>query len=308
MNHTYGNAPTGIMDPPKVTLPAADLFQRRATRLRELMVQVPALDEFLEFMARVVQGQHRVLTEEEPGWRPAASAFDEALKHGLPPLGYQALLRDVHWQGDLSALLEAIEFHVGQRQRPLLASLRSKTPEELDALAVNVLEARAGSHDERPLMPLVAAALQVTWVRLARALPRAPDKPGVQAEALCPTCGCPPVASVIHGEQYRSGVRYLHCSLCATEWHLERVKCSVCGEGGQLTYLGLDDDKGKPFLPIQAEACGHCDHYLKIALREQHGRADPVADNLASLALDVLLAEEGRYAPSGYNLFLIAGD
>lgn len=308
MNHTYGNAPSGIMDPPKVTLPAADLFQKRAMRLRELVVQVPALDEFLEFMARIVQAQHQVLSEQEPGWRPAPGAFDEALAHGMPPLGYQALLRDVSWQGDLNALLDGVEFHIGQRQRPLLEALRSKTPEQLDAIAVDVLEARSGSRENRPLMPLVAAALQVTWVRLAQALPRAPDKPDIQAEGLCPTCGCAPVASVIHGEQYRSGVRYLHCSLCATEWHLERVKCSVCGEGGKLTYLGLDDEKGKPFLPIQAEACSHCDHYLKVALRELHGRADPVADNLASLALDVMLAEEGKYSPSGYNPLLIIGD
>ncbi|MEH6389222.1 MULTISPECIES: formate dehydrogenase accessory protein FdhE [Pseudomonas] len=296
------------MDPPKVALAGAGLFQKRATRLRELMVQVPPLDEFLEFMARVVQAQHQVLTEQEPGWKPAEGAFDEALKHGLPPLGFQSLLRDVNWQSDLSALLDSVEFHIGQRQRALLESLRNKTAEELDAIAVNVLEAGSGSHDDRPLMPLVAAALQVTWVRLAQALPRAPDKPGIQAEALCPTCGSPPVASVIHGEQYRSGVRYLHCSLCATEWHLERVKCSLCGEGGQLTYLGLDDENGKPFLPIQAEACDHCDHYLKVALRELHGRADPVADNLASLALDVMLAEEGKYSPSGYNPLLIIGD
>jgi len=42
-------------------------------------------------------------------------------------------------------------------------------------------------------------------------------------------------------------------------------------------------------------------------LREEHGRAEPVADDLASLALDILLAEQGEYGRSGYNPLLIAG-
>src|SRR5690606_40401574 len=83
----------------------------------------------------------------------------------------------------------------------------------------------------RGLMPLAAAALQVSWLRLVLALPKPPAKPGEEARALCPCCGSLPVASVIHNDRQRSGVRYLHCSLCATEWHLERVKCSGCNSG-----------------------------------------------------------------------------
>jgi FdhE protein len=112
----------------------------------------------------------------------------------------------------------------------------------------------------------------------------------------------------VHNEPHRSGVRFLHCALCATEWHLERVKCSNCEIGGQLLYLGLDDEQGEPFLPVQAEACGACESYLKIVLRQLQGRADPVADDLASLPLDLMLADEGVYARSGYNPLLVFGD
>ena len=308
VNHSYGSAPSGIMEAPHVVLPDAKVFSKRATRLRELVVQVPSLDEFLAFMARLVQAQHQVLTEREPAWRPAADAFDQALKHGMPPLGYQALRRDVHWQNDLLAILDAMELHVGERQRPLLAALREMSAEQLDELADDVFEARPGSAAARALLPLVAAALQVTWMRLAIALPKAPARPTGEAQALCPSCGAAPVASVVHNERHRSGVRYLHCSLCATEWHLERIKCSVCDTGGKLIYLTLDDDQGKPFLPVQAEACNECHSYLKVMQRELHGRADPVADDLASLALDLLLAEQDEYTRSGYNPLLIAGD
>lgn len=308
MNHSYGSAPSGIMEAPNVVLPDAKVFSKRATRLRELVQQVPPLDEFLAFMARVVQAQHQVLDEREPAWKPASDAFDQALQHGMPPLGFHALRRDIRWEEDLWAMLDAIELHVGERQRPLLQTLREMDHVQLDALAGKVFEANPGDETTRPLLPLVAAALQVSWLRLAMALPRAPGKPTGEARALCPCCGSHPVASVIHNERHRAGVRYLHCSLCATEWHLERIKCSVCDSPGKLIYLTLDDDKGKPFLPVQAEACGDCHSYLKIMQREIHGRADPVADDLASLALDLLLAEQGEYGRSGYNPLLIAGD
>lgn len=308
MNHSYGSAPTGIMEAPYVTLPDAKLFSKRAVRLRELVEQVPPLDEFLAFMARLVQAQHQVLSEREPAWKPAPDAFDQALKHGMPPLGFEALRRDVRWQDDLFALLDAIELHVGERQRPFINQLRELPDSTLAQLADEVFDAGAGTEATRPLMPLVAAALQVSWARLAMSLPRPPDRPTDEAKGLCPCCGAPPVASVIHNERHRSGVRYLHCSLCATEWRLERVKCSVCDGAGKLMYLALDDENGKPFLPVQAETCDGCHSYLKVMQREIHGRADPVADDLASLALDLLLAEQGTYERSGYNPLLIAGD
>lgn len=307
VNHSYGSAPSGIMEAPHVVLPDAKLFSKRATRLRELVVQVPSLDDFLAFMARLVQAQHQVLSEREPAWRPAADAFDQALKHGMPPLGFQALRRDVLWQQDLLALLDAVELHVGERQRPLLARLREMSADELDALADDVFEMRPGNEATRALLPLVAAALQVAWVRLAIGLSGVPARPTGEAKALCPCCGAAPVASVVHNERYRSGVRYLHCALCATEWHLERITCSACDTGGKLLYLTLDDEQGKPFLPVQAEACNECHSYLKVMQRELHGRADPVADDLASLALDMLLAEQDEYARSGYNPLLVMG-
>ena len=308
MDHVFGNAPTGVPDAPHVLLPDAEVFRQRAFRLRELVTQVPELDEFLAFMARLVQVQDQVLNTAHAGWRPLPGAFDKALEHGLPALGYQTLRRVVDWQIDLQAILAALDLHVGQAQRPLLGALRAATPELLETLADNVLEGRPGETSRRGLMPLVAAALQVTWVRLALTLPRAPDRPAREAQSLCPACGSAPVASLIHNDPPRSGVRYLYCSLCATQWHLERARCSLCDHGGELIYLGLDNDQGRPYLPVQAEACGQCHHYLKLMQRQLHGRAEPIADDLASLALDMMLAEEGAYQRSGYNPLLIAGE
>ncbi len=306
--HAFGSAPAIIMDPPQVALADAQLFARRAARLRELVIRVPELDEYLAFMARLVQAQHLALSEHEPSWRPQPGAFDQALAHGLPPLGHVALRRDLDWRADLQAILASLELHVGQRQRPLLDQLRQLPQAQLEALAEAALDGRAAEPAQRGVQPLVAAALQVAWVRLALQLPRAPARPGGEARGLCPCCGSAPVVSVVHNEQHRSGVRYLHCGLCSTQWHLERLRCSLCGEGGKLRYLALDDEDGKPFLPVQAEACGDCGGYRKLVSRDLDGHAEAVADDLASLALDLALGEGGVYARGGFNPLLVIGD
>jgi FdhE protein len=281
------------------------MFSRRALRLAELADRVPALEGFLEFMALVAQAQQRVLTDRAPAFEPGA--FDLALEHGLPPLGTGPLRRDLDWRSDLSALLDALDVQVPTQQRFLLDAVRGMPAEAVDALADDVLEARPGPQAHRGLMVLIAAALQVTWSRLATALPRPPRRPSQAARGLCPCCGSAPVSSVIHIERHRSGVRYLQCGLCATQWHLERVRCTLCNEGGHLHYLGLEGADGKEVLPVQAETCSACHTYLKVIQREFNGRADPVADDLASLPLDLMLAEQGTFSRSGYNPLLIVG-
>ena len=188
---------------------------------------------------------------------------------------------------------------VGERQRPLLQALRDANADALQAIAEDVLEQRAGSADTRGLMPLVAAALQVAWVRLAAALPRPPAQPLAEARALCLLWLA---ARSERGAQRTISQRRALPALRAVCNGMApgRVKCSNCETGGQLLYLGLDDEQGEPFLPVQAEACGACESYLKIVLRQLQGRADPVADDLASLPLDLMLAD-GAFARSGCN-------
>ncbi|MFD2438045.1 formate dehydrogenase accessory protein FdhE domain-containing protein [Modicisalibacter luteus] len=69
MNHAYGSAPEGVMDPPAVLLPGRDVFAARAQRLRDLAGRVEALSDFLAFMAQVAQAQQAAL---EQGCRPGS--------------------------------------------------------------------------------------------------------------------------------------------------------------------------------------------------------------------------------------------
>ncbi|MBH3331780.1 formate dehydrogenase accessory protein FdhE [Pseudomonas oryzihabitans] len=306
--HQYGTSPTGILNPPPVVLPDRQLFARRARRLRELAERSPELGDFLGFMALLVQAQEAVLQDRQPSWQPAPDAFSLALEHGMPPLQGQALLRDLDWQGDLEALLANLELRIAARQRPVLEELAALSVTERQRLAEQLLAQEPGAPEVRGLLPLVGAALQVAWVRLALGLPQPPQRHGDASRVLCPTCAAPPLASIVHADRDRDNVRYLHCSLCATEWHLERSKCSCCNTSAQVRYLALEDDAGKTPLAAQAETCDSCDSYLKLVSKSFNLGAEPLADDLASLPLDFALAEEGRYARSGFNPLFIAGE
>ena len=57
-----------------------------------------------------------------------------------------------------------------------------------------------------------------------------------------------------------------------------------------------------------AAACGDFGSYLKIMYQERDPLVDPVADDLATLPLDILVTEELGKQSNGVNLMLIHGD
>ena len=82
----------------------------------------------------------------------------------------------------------------------------------------------------------------------------------------------------------------------------------MCGEGRTVKYLSLEDEQGKAPVAAQAETCSDCNSYLKIVTKEFNLGAEPMADDLASLMLDMKLAEEGQFDRSGFNPLLIVGE
>ncbi len=149
--------------------------------------------------------------------------------------------------------------------------------------------------------PLIGAALQVHWTHLARQLDPAqvarPEHPN-----LCPVCGSHPVSSVVRIGGAESGLRYLHCALCASEWHVVRAKCSNCDNTRGIVYYHVEGGDNV----VRAESCPECKTYLKIMQQDKDPLTDPVADDLATLALDWMMDETG-YAKSGINWYLIQG-
>jgi FdhE protein len=165
--------------------------------------------------------------------------------------------------------------------------------------------------------PLIAAALQLHWTRLV--LHTQAEYGGdrlapfgrVDDPLVCPCCGCRPTASVTRIGAEGSGWRYLACSLCSTEWHYVRIKCTHC-EGTQgisfQSLLGQDDgDDEAGESAVEVECCDPCRHYLKIVHMARDPHVEPMADDLASLTLDMLISEAG-YQRHGVNLMLLFGD
>jgi FdhE protein len=119
------------------------------------------------------------------------------------------------------------------------------------------------------------------------------DVPGV-----CPMCGTLPVASVVRIDPRSQGFRYLHCAVCATEWHLVRVTCSNCQGTKGIDYRSIEGGSEA----IRAECCESCRTYRKISYQEKDSGVEPVADDLASVALDLLLSQAGYRRASGNPL------
>ncbi len=98
-------------------------------------------------------------------------------------------------------------------------------------------------------------------------------------------------------------LRYLSCSLCNAEWHVVRIKCAFCDTTKGISYYAIEGGPGT----VKAEHCAACKSYLKILYVEKDPDADVVADDIASLGLDILMAESGLGHRGGLNFFLLGG-
>lgn len=262
------------------------LFEARAARLRALAGGHSAGD-WLLLLARVAAGQAAALREVPVGPAPT-------LPPGGPPLAARSLPRDGAWRRILgivlgSARAPGLPFETLEALRRLSDSGVS----HLEALADAVLAGEVPS-DRLGCAPFVGAALQAWFATLAARLDPAALAPATDA---CPACGSPPVAGVVQGDDR---LRYLSCALCAAEWSVPRLRCVVCGGEGDLAYYAIEGDPG-----AKAEACPACHAYLKLFDEERRPRVEPAADDAATLALDLLVAEEG-FGRVGTNLLLAA--
>jgi len=302
--HAFGQSPPSPGAPPMVGLPGRKLFAERGQRLRQLAERVPAMAPYLQFMAMIVEAQHRVVQQSRPA---LTSGAELAMRHGIPPLSVDGLWRDMSWPDDLEALLSELDGRVLAPQRTWFEALRQLPDADRAELARAVLEGKPLPLEQRAMAPLVGAALQVAWTRQARMLPAIPPRPADVASGLCPCCGALAVGSLIQIGMARSRVRYLQCGLCASEWYAERAKCVQCGDSKTLDYCSLEDEQGERVLPIQAETCDHCHSYLKRVNREWEADADPLADDLASLALDMMIADR-ELERRAFNPLLVLGE
>ena len=260
--------------PAAVRLPdPAPRFAARAARLRHL-AEGHAAEGWLLLLARIADGQRAAA--QEVGVPPLKAPA------GDTPLAFDRVRRDATWRRMLGVVLSgASAADLPAEAAQVLRGLADADAPSLEALA-DLQLAGALPPDALAAAPFVGGALQAWFGVLAGRL----DGEAVSVRgSACPACGAPPVAGVIDGG---TRLRYLHCSLCGVEWNVPRLTCVGCGDDSELSYLHVEDDAG-----AMAETCGACGGYVKLFDLEQRPGAEPVADDAATLALDLLVASEG---------------
>lgn len=309
---------------PFVLLPErATLFAERAMRLRQLAAG-HAMGDFLRFMADVALAQQGRLTAPDAAGLAAltlasAEQIDHAAKMGLPPLPAVDWPRDGVWRDELRTMLGTLRQAAPEATRVVIDGLVETGDDELERQADALLHGVMHGVD-LAAAPFVGAALQLHFTRLVLATQASHGASGspfgrIDDAGLCPCCGSRPVASVIRmsapGQQL-SGQRYLQCSLCSTQWHRRRIQCTHCGSDKTMAYESLQradaaEGEGVTAAAVQAETCDDCGHYLKLMHADRDPMVDAVADDLATVTLDLLVAESGRQR-HGVNLLLLFGD
>jgi FdhE protein len=286
---------------PRLRLPdRLQVFSRRAERLRELTgddAAGHAIADYLRLMASVADGQHSALTAFEAKL-PGVAQLEDARRHAMPPVHATAWPREKHWRDVLLQLCSAVAqlSDLPERVHAVCERLTRLPADRIEREADALLSAGSAPVDVASA-PLLMAALQVYWVDLASRLQ--PESVGaLDVPVVCPVCGTPPVASVVRSDRVSQGYRYLHCALCATEWHMVRVKCSHCQGTEGIDYRSIEGGSQA----IRAECCGSCRTYRKIFYQEKDSGIEAVADDLASLALDLLVNEAGYRRASGNPL------
>jgi FdhE protein len=285
----------GVKAPEALILPdPMTRFACSAARLEALSAGHPMM-EWLGFMARLARAQHVVTTTLEPFGGPSQAAVEHAVDARMPPLAADGHRRDPAWRDGLAMLLDDFDsVTVPAPARAVMAGLRGSEVGAVEALADRFLHGVVDPAEAGAVF-YVAAALQVYFTRLAAVLP-ATSLRLLPQRGLCPCCGSTPVAGMVTASGQTPGTRYLYCSLCAAAWNHVRAVCITCGQSRSLSLEEIEGDSGT----VKAETCNECHTYAKMLYQSRDMKADPFADDLATLGLDLLVAEAGwaRHAPN----------
>jgi formate dehydrogenase accessory protein FdhE len=244
--------------------PTARLWDDRLRRIEELLPRRPEAAEMLGFFRALTEAQ-RDIARELVG-RPTG---DPRYLHFTP------ILRAVEKAGPpgLAAAVEAV---------------RGMSTPDRDRLLMQAWNDDKG-REEDPAKDFLARAVVAPFASYWAAhdpTPRASRPAGC-----CPYCGERPAVAVLRPDREAEALRRsLVCVRCATEWEHRRVGCPACGEEepARLPRLSAVELPG-----LRVEGCDACGRYLKAVDLTAEPAAEPLVDELASPALDVVARGRG---------------
>jgi FdhE protein len=287
-----------VAKPPFVRLPDPPaMFARRAQRLRSL-AERHELRAYLIFVADLCDVQHRIQTAMPPPELPSLAELARSRQFKMPPLDRSRFTRtaafDAVW-GKLLVMLEPIDMPASARL--VVERLKGSDPAGQTAMTAALLNgtAIAATPAEHAF---VAAVAQVHFSRLAVQLDAQTLTP--VGDGVCPACGASPACSMVVGWSGAQNTRFCACWLCGTLWNYPRIRCTLCGSTEGIAYQEIAGGSAV----VKAETCSPCGRYIKILQQHANRSLDPLADDIATLALDVLL-RQSEYRRGGVNPFLL---
>lgn len=287
-----------VATPVFVRLPEPlQLFDTRAARFRYL-AEGHDLKPYLLFLAGISDAQHRAQQALPAPDLPDADTLKRAREFGMPALDRARFAPDQIFEQTLERVLaEAAGMDMPEAAASALVRLRSADEAACAEMARSVL-AYAIPMESLAEHLYVAAALQVHFARIAAQLDAESLVP--VGDGACPVCGGPPATSMVVGWQGAYGSRYCGCALCGTLWNHVRIKCALCGSTAGISYQEVEGGAGT----VKAETCKSCSGYVKILHQHKDPGVDVIADDVASLGLDLLVRETG-FKRGGANPFLV---
>ena len=289
-----------VAEPPFVKLPdPATHFRLRAQRFAVLAL-THELAPYLRFMAGLAEAQHQTQDGLPEPAMPTADDEERARTHAMPPINVGAFALDSALAATFDRLFAlATGIDMPETARLALDAVTAMDRAARADLARAVLDRATDTHDFAEAA-FVAAGLQAHFARVAARL--SPKRLVSVGIGRCPACGGAPVASLIVGWQGAHGTRFCACSLCSTLWHVVRIKCVACDSTEGIVYQEIAEGPGAG--EVRAETCLKCRSYVKIMQQHEHPALDPVADDVATLGLDLLMRESGmrRAAANPYLL------
>jgi hypothetical protein len=273
-------------------------FESRLSRAQSLD-STPASAHALTFLSSVLRQQcSRVGRDvvEAAASRVAADVVTNRLVERFPLLDLGAA-RDAI-SSEIDATVAVLARPDGVAPAPLREAARD--------LTTRPLADRGGLIDAWSDDPALLDPRLAFWIRVAagpilesaagRVDPLSSEQWGGRA---CPACGDVPLCSAIIEESggfMQGAPRYLICGRCATWWSFPRAVCPSCGEDDSRRlgpYVSDEWDYAR------LDVCDTCRGYVKtFDLRNKEASAViPLADDIATLALDVWAHETGLTRP-----------
>ncbi len=273
------------------------LLETKLKRLKTLRKQRPQYAEIYDFHT----GLCKFLEQQQSNWMSFSTdlnGWKTRRQAGFPMLTGGALQIDVESADKfVTALVESlIELgQEGKAELTLIAQALNSGTVQIDKLLAACMEKdRAPIETIAAILEIPSALLEyVCSTTLAFGLQEwlkeipLPDYSDWH-EGYCPICAGAPAMGELSDDE---GNKQLHCSICATNWGVTRLKCSYCGneETDTLEYFTAEGEAG-----YRVDICRKCSGYLKVVDSRELGEGLPMdVEDLNTLHLDLMAQKEG---------------